>query len=487
MSFRTALPLLLLLITIPVRAQLNPDPEKLMEHVSVLASDTLLGRGFGTEQGAAAARYIAEQFEKAGIAPLNGSYYYPFNHRQGILNIDGINVAGVIPGNDPQLKEEFIVLGAHYDHLGWKLENGDTVVYNGADDNASGTAAIIEIGRGLAADRGSLGRSVIVVAFDGEESGLIGSNRFLSDSAVPPAQIKLMFSLDMVGMYEAHGGVDLHGIRQLNQVEFLIGELSRNHGLSITKANGRTGQRTDTAPFGNLGIPAVHVFTGTESPYHKPDDEGDKLDYAGMARIAGYLADATVHLSTEERISELPGPGETGESGKKEFFTAGIRLNTGSGRHIYKDEFYEGKTIFALGAGAFARIRLTDNLALQPELLYETGGSKHPQGTYRTHSLTVPLSIQFTLAEQSFVRSFIQAGGYYSYHLGGRTGDGKIDFTGTYTPHEFGWTYGIGFEVMNIQLGIFAERGLSSILRETEPDPSPVYPRSLYFMLGFTF
>ena len=205
----------LIAVAIPLTAQFSTPVENLEKHVYTLASDSLLGRGFGTEQGVKAAEYIADQDRSAGIEPVNGSYFHPFNHRSGILNIAGINVAGIIPGNDPELKEEYIVLGAHYDHLGWKVKGGDTVVYNGADDNASGTATIIEIGRNMAANQGSLGRSIIIVAFDGEESGLIGSTHFVESSMVPPDKIKLMFSLDMVGMYKAHNGLDLVGVRKL--------------------------------------------------------------------------------------------------------------------------------------------------------------------------------------------------------------------------------------------------------------------------------
>ena len=484
---RTLLTTLIALLSLPLAAQREPSPDRLHEHVSILASDSLLGRGFGTVQGAEAALYIARQFEEAGIQPLNGSYLHPFSHRQGILNLNGTNVLGIIPGSDPDLKDEYIVLGAHYDHLGWKVENGDTIVYNGADDNASGTASIIEIGRGLAAHRDSLGRSVIIAAFDGEESGLIGSTQFVEQPLVPLQKIKLMFSLDMVGMYEAHGGVDLHGIKNLNEAESLVGALSRNHQLTITKSNGRTAQRTDTAPFGNIGIPAVHVFTGTESPYHQPEDEQDKLDYAGMSRIAGYMTDATLQLSRAEKISDLPGPGEDGATAREEVFAAGIRILTGSSRHLYKEEFYEGKSIFAAGAGVYGRLRLTDRLALQPEILYETMGSRHPEGTFRSHAITVPLNLQLTLAEESFVRSYVQLGGYYSYHIGGKVGDSSIDYQESYNPHGFGLTYGIGFEVMQMQVGLVVERGLNSILQVSDPEPSPVFPRSILFTIGWTF
>jgi aminopeptidase YwaD len=480
-----ALPLLLSFF--PLMAQTPATPGRMEHHVSVLASDSLLGRGFGTEQGAKAAAYIAGQFREAGLEPLNGSYLHPFNHRLGILNISGTNVVGVIPGSDPALRGEYIVLGAHFDHLGWKIEHGDTVVYNGADDNASGTASIIEIGRSLAAQKDSLGRSVVLVAFDGEESGLIGSTHFLEDQVLPPKQIKLMFSLDMVGMYGAHGGVDLYGIKQLSRADLLTGEIAAAHDLVIKKANGRTAQRTDTAPFGNRGIPSVHTFTGTESPYHKPEDVAEKLDYQGMSLIANYLSDATLELSREETLSSLPGPGEEGTPEKTDIFRAGARINFGSGNHNYKEEFYRGKTIFALEAGLFASLRITPHLSLQPELLYETKGSQHAEGTYRTHAVTVPVNLQFTLAEESMIRSYIQLGGYYSYHLGGKLGNEPIDYTGTYTPHEFGFTYGVGFEVMQVQFGFYSQQGLTSILNGSDETGSAILPQSIYFMLGFVF
>ncbi len=476
----------IVLSSIPAHSQIEISPDLLQQHVAVLSSDSLLGRGFGTPQGAKAASYIADQFEEAGIEPYKGTYLHPFNHRQGILNISGINVVGLIPGNDPLLSREYIVLGAHYDHLGWKTDEGDTVVYNGADDNASGTASIIEIGRGLVANKQSLGRSIIVVAFDGEESGLIGSNRFLKDTLVAPDRIKLMFSLDMVGMYKAHGGVDLHGVKQLNDPGLLIEELSRSREVTVRRANGRKPQRTDTAPFGNLQIPAIQVFTGTESPYHKPDDVAGHLDYQGMSQIAGFIADASIRLSGLDQISDLPGPGEDG-TGRRETFAAGIRINMGSGWHSYKNEYFQGKSIFAIQTGAFLSVSVTRQLAIQPELLYETTGSQHQEGKFRSHAITIPLSLKYTLSEESMVRTFVQAGGYYSYHLGGKLGKDPIDFGGTFTPHEFGFTYGVGMEAMGLQMGLFVKRGLTSIVSESGTESGAVLPRGICFMLGFIF
>lgn len=472
-------------IASPLSAQFATSAEKLEKQVCILASDSLLGRGFGTQQGRSAARYIAEQFRKVGIEPLDGDYFHPFNHRQGILNIPGVNVAGIIPGSDTVLNNEYIVLGAHYDHLGWMISEGDTVVYNGADDNASGTASITEIGRNLSMSKESLGRSIIFVAFDGEESGLVGSRQFLRDSLVLPEKIKLMVGLDMVGMYKAHGGLDLHGVKMLNDHEWLTEELAATHHLEIKKANGRVGQRTDTAPFGNMGIPAVHVFTGTKSPYHKPEDVADSLDYEGMALIADYLSDAVLQLSAAESLSDMPGPKEDQIAGSR-FIRPGVRLRLGSSHHNYLDEFFRGKSIFATQAGLYASLRAASFLTIQPELLYETRGSEYPGGNYRTHSVTVPLNLLITTPDHSgMVSTYLQVGGYYSYHFAGKAGGDHIDFQDTYHRDEYGLTYGFGFEIMRFQYGIYFQRAFSGLYRGQ--DEEKVIHEQVYFLMGFTF
>ncbi len=472
-------------LTLSASAQFSTSPELLKQHVFYLASDSLLGRGFGTEQGRKASDYIARRFSEAGIEPYEGDYFHPFTHRTGILNIRGRNVVGVIPGSDPVLREEYIVVGAHYDPLGWKVSDGDTVAYNGADDNASGIASIIEIGRNLAGNAASPGRSIIIVAFDGEEIGLVGSTRFVEDTTVRPEKISLMFSLDMVGMYQAHGGVDLHGLNHLINHEWLTGELAEKHGLVVRKANQRVAQRTDTAPFGNRGIPAIHVFTGTESPYHKPEDDADLLDYEGMALIVNYLSDALLQLSGTGSISGMQPAEKTAE--KAGIFTPGVRLNLGSGHHEYPETFYRAKSIFATQAGLFADIRITRFLTLQPEVLYGTAGSLHPDGKFRAHSVTVPLNLLISNPGRSGVgmRTSFQIGGYYSYHFAGKTDNGAVDFTAEYNDREYGISYGFGFQVRRLQYGVRFQSALSGLYRGG--DAERVLPGQVYFLMGFTF
>jgi aminopeptidase YwaD len=233
----------------------NISSEQLEKHVTYLASDELLGRGFGSEEGNIARNYIADQFKEAGVKPLLDDYYHRFIQRHGILNIKGANVVGVIEGNNPVMKDEYIVLGAHYDHLGWKVEEGDTIAYNGADDNASGIASIIEIGRSLVANRENLKRSVVLIAFDGEESGLYGSKRFVKDSILLPEQIKVMFSLDMVGMYEKHEGLDMKGLGSIKNGDEIAEMIREDVPITIKKSE-----------YPGLPIPHLLVMPGYQ-PY----------------------------------------------------------------------------------------------------------------------------------------------------------------------------------------------------------------------------
>ena len=481
------LPVILLVLSIQAFGQFNTPSESLEKHVHFLASDLLLGRGFGTPQGKEAAEYIALQFKEAGVEPLNGTYFHHFMARNGILNIPGINVVGVIPGSDPELREEYIVLGAHYDHLGYAAHGNDTTIWNGADDNASGTATIIELGRNLAASQASLGRSVIVAAFDGEESGLLGSKHFLKDSVVPPHSIKLMFSLDMVGMYEAHKGLDLKGINLLYDADLLTGELANKYNITITKANKSIEQRTDTAPFGAMNIPAIAPNTGSESPYHQPEDTAAALDYDGMARITNYMSEVTQMLSTRKALSAMTGLDE-GEILKPKVFSAGLRWNVGSSKFNYRDEPYLGKSIFSTQAGVFTSFRLSSLIYVLPELLYETKGSQFRDGIIRTHAISTPLSLGLSTPDDNYVRAWAQIGGYYSFQFAGMEGDQSIDFNTDYHQNEFGIGFGIGMEAMKkVQMGIYFQKGLSRLARDTHPDRVDPVHQNIYFMLGWVF
>ena len=484
---KLTLPVLLVVLSNMASGQFTTPPESLEKHVYFLASDQLLGRGFGTPQGKKAADYIAQQFKEAGVEPLDGSYLHPFYARNGILNIPGINVVGLIPGSDPDLKDEYIVLGAHYDHLGWAGHRGDTTVWNGADDNASGTATLIEIGRNLAASRASLGRSVIVAAFDGEESGLIGSKYFLKDSVVPPQAVKLMFSLDMVGMYKEHKGLNMNGVQLLYDADLVTGELAGKYKITIKKANKSIEQRTDTAPFGAMNIPAIAPNTGSESPYHQPEDTAAALDYEGMALITNYISEVTRELSSRPSLSAMTGLAE-GEAMKPKVFSAGLRWNVGSSHFNYRDTPYLAKSVFATQVGVFTSFRLSRLFYVLPELLYETKGSQFDGGNIRTHAMTIPLSLGLSTPDDQYVRTWVQVGGYYSYQFAGRQGDQSMDFDTEFHQNEYGICFGIGMEAMKmLQMGFYYQQGLSNLFMDTHPSGWDPVHQNFYFMLGWVF
>jgi acetylornithine deacetylase/succinyl-diaminopimelate desuccinylase-like protein len=168
--------------------------ERLEQHVYTLASDEMGGRGSGTKYARMAAEYIIDQWEEVGIEPFFDNSYI-----QSFWNNKFQNLVAIIPGNDPLLKNEYIIIGAHYDHVGTIFGK----IYNGADDNASGVASLIEVGRELKFNQSHLKRSIILIAFDAEEKGLIGSTHFIDRWKEPIENIKLMINLDMVGYYQA--------------------------------------------------------------------------------------------------------------------------------------------------------------------------------------------------------------------------------------------------------------------------------------------
>ncbi|MGH7710939.1 MAG: M28 family peptidase, partial [Gemmatimonadaceae bacterium] len=186
-----------------------PDTARIRRDVAYLASDALEGRGTGTQGNDSAAAFIARQFRAMGLAAPTAGFLQPFDARpaahQGIAaSLRTQNVVSLIPGRDPALRRQYIVLGAHFDHLGRGTfgaldRQSINAIRNGADDNASGTVAIMELAR-LLKERPTR-RSVAIVAFSGEELGLLGSAHFVANAPAPLAidSVQAMLNFDMVG------------------------------------------------------------------------------------------------------------------------------------------------------------------------------------------------------------------------------------------------------------------------------------------------
>lgn len=199
------------------------------------------------------------------------------------------NVVGLLPGHDARVGREAVVLGAHYDHLGLggygSLDPaGPGQIHNGADDNASGTAGLLELARLLA--RGpALRRSVVFVAFTGEEAGLAGSRHYAAHPALPLSDTVAMFNLDMIGRL-ADGGLTVFGTETSGAWPGLVRRADRGIGLHPELSEGAIGP-SDQTPFATRGVPAVFFFTGLHDDYHRPSDDVERLDLDGLARVVG--------------------------------------------------------------------------------------------------------------------------------------------------------------------------------------------------------
>ena len=222
------------------------------------------------------------------------------------------NVIGILPGSDPAKAAEAVVIGAHYDHVGIGGRLSVTPertgeIHNGADDNASGTAAIIEMAKAAAAERSRFPRTLVFIAFAGEERGLLGSAHYVTDPTVPVADTVAMLNLDMVG--RARGGVDVSGLEAAPSIEDDLSAAIRaaGNGLEIRRQGPGAG-RSDDSSFIARQIPAINFFTGFHNDYHRPGDDWDKIDASGTKNVATLALELAARLAARADRPEFVQP-----------------------------------------------------------------------------------------------------------------------------------------------------------------------------------
>jgi hypothetical protein len=213
------------------------------------------------------------------------------------------NVVGILPGADPSRRDEAVVIAAHYDHVGlggrFSMSPERTgEIHNGADDNASGTSAVIEIARAAVADPARFPRTIIFIAFAGEERGLLGSAHYADDPAVPLTSTIAMIDLDMVG--RSNGKVETSGVEKAPSLKPELEAAAKAAGGIRIGHDGPGSGRSDDSNFLQRRIPAIIFFTGFHSDYHRPGDDWEKIDAPGTARVA------TLALEFAARIAALP-------------------------------------------------------------------------------------------------------------------------------------------------------------------------------------
>ena len=309
--------------------RVDPDTMGIRRDVEHLASDALEGRGTGTAGNDSAAAYIARRFESLRLATLpNGcqgsdaslharcerKYFQPFIARSAAAAHAGLpselpsqNVVAMVRGSDPVLTNEYVVLGAHFDHLGRSGASAldpdsAEAIRNGADDNASGTAAVMELARLLA--RHAPRRSVIFVTFSGEELGLLGSQRFVERSPVPIDQVVAMLNFDMVGRLR-NDRVIVYGVETATEMRALVDSAATGTGLEVRGVGDGYGP-SDHSSFYARGIPVLHFFTDLHEDYHRATDDADKVSASGVGRVVG-LAERVVRAIADrnERLTAV--------------------------------------------------------------------------------------------------------------------------------------------------------------------------------------
>lgn len=286
----------LLLLSSSSYAQ-NLDPRAITAHIEYLASDSLEGRGTATVGEIKAANYIADWFKKAGLQPKgnDGSYFQPFGvtmHYQGVPHqVKARNVVGFLDNDADQT----IVIGAHYDHLGKGYQNGsltpdsEALIHNGADDNASGVAGIIELARHFSENGVREKYNIIFIAFSGEELGLLGSKFYADNPTVPMESVAFMINMDMVGRLDESKGLTIGGWGTSPTWGDLVPGLAKKNNIKYAVDSSGIGP-SDHTSFYLKQKPVLFFFTGVHSDYHKTTDDADKINAVGEQKILRLIA-----------------------------------------------------------------------------------------------------------------------------------------------------------------------------------------------------
>ena len=221
------------------------------------------------------------------------------------------NVVGILPGSDPSRASEAVVIGAHYDHVGLGGRNSAAPersgeIHNGADDNASGTASIIEMAREAVQNRSRFPRTLVFIAFAAEERGLLGSERYVREAAFPIDRTIAMLNLDMVG--RSRGSVDVSGFETAPALETDLAAARKAVPNIDVKRSGPGAGRSDDSSFINRRVPAINFFTGFHSDYHRPTDDWEKIDAEGTRRVAALALELAAQIAERAQRPDFVPP-----------------------------------------------------------------------------------------------------------------------------------------------------------------------------------
>jgi hypothetical protein len=321
-----------------------PSDEKLLsslqEDVSYLAADDLGGRAIGTDGEVKAAEYLAKEFEKVGLTPKGTDGFFqsftvskPSNpHEEAVIGTDGAGITGRnVVGFLDKKSDKTIIIGAHFDHLGMggsgSLHRGDSAIHNGADDNASGTAALLALAEILKHEE--LSSNVLFIAFSGEENGLWGSNYFAKNPTIELSSVNYMINMDMVGRLNEEKSLAVYGVGTSPSFPAVL-DPANSDSLKIVTTESGVGP-SDHTSFYLQDLPVLHFFTGQHEDYHKPTDDSDKINYEGLVKVVRYISRVINQLDSEPILAFT----KTKDSSDSPRFTVSMG--------VVPDYMYDGK------------------------------------------------------------------------------------------------------------------------------------------------
>lgn len=286
---------------------------RITEDVTFLASDALEGRQTGTKGEKEAATYIENRFKELGLQPKGTSGFlqtFSFKPKtnphdevkfdvNGDGTITGNNVIGFLDNN----AENTIIIGAHFDHLGFGGEGSlyrDSIkaIHNGADDNASGVAVLLNLAAKLITK--NTGNNYLFMAFSGEEMGLLGSNYFVKNPTIDIKKVSYMINMDMVGRMKKDSTLAVYGTGTSPIFKQVL--KSHNNSFKLVQQESGVGP-SDHTSFYLADIPVLHFFTGQHEDYHKPSDDSEKLNYDGMKLISEYIFNIISDLDDNGKLA----------------------------------------------------------------------------------------------------------------------------------------------------------------------------------------
>ena len=274
----------------------------LKKHIYYLADNKMKGRGTGSKQAMKASEYVKKEFKKYGLKPLGTDGYYQ-NFKAKVRKVvvpdsirDSRNVIGFLDNGS----QNTIVIGAHYDHIGEGKQGSlkDSTAYgkihNGADDNASGVAGLLELARHFTQNNEKEPFNFLFISFGAEELGLVGSRYFVAHPTIDLSKVHFMLNMDMIGRLNKESGVAIIGYGSSPEFESIFSGINKeNHVKYYTGYEGRGG--SDQTSFYEKDIPVLFFHTGGHEDYHKPTDDANKVDYESLKGILELEKEIIVH------------------------------------------------------------------------------------------------------------------------------------------------------------------------------------------------